>query len=84
MTEDRLSTGGRQASIDVSAEGFRAAGRALIDRIAELLDSMRDRKVTAGLTVAENRQLIDASADMPEGGGDIEPLLAQTMGSYTW
>lgn len=68
----------RQAPIDVSPERFRAAGHALIDRLADLLATLRERQVTTGLSVKEIRDRIGAGRGVPEEGGEFESLLAQT------
>ena len=65
----------RQSPIDIAPERFRAAGHALIDRLADLLASIRERKVTTGLSVKEIRDLIGSSASMPENGSDFEGVL---------
>ena len=63
--------------MDVSPEQFRSAGHVLIDQVADLLASMRERRVTAGLSVSEIRNLIHASAGMPDGGSKFEVLLSE-------
>ncbi len=63
--------------MDMAPEQFRSAGHALINRIADLLGSLRERKVTAGLSVSEIRQLLDASRGLPEEGSELGPLLSQ-------
>jgi aromatic-L-amino-acid/L-tryptophan decarboxylase len=75
--EDQASNHHREAPIELSPEQFRSAGRLLVDRIADLLATMRERKVTAGLPVGEIRNLIDASANMPEDGMAFDVLLSQ-------
>jgi aromatic-L-amino-acid decarboxylase len=76
--ENQESSSDRRAAIDVSPERFRAAGHEMIDRIADLLATLRDRKVTTGLSVNEIRDLIGASAGMPDEGRDFGSLLSQT------
>jgi len=75
--EDHVSPVGRQSSLDLSPEEFRSAGHTLIDRIADLLGSMRERQVTSGLSVMEIRELLDASVRMPEVGSECNLLLSQ-------
>lgn len=77
--EDQTSTGSRHrhAPIDVSPEQFRSAGHELIDRIADLLGTLRERKVTAGLSVSEIRKLLDAAAGIPVEGSEFDALLSQ-------
>lgn len=67
----------RQAPLDVSPECFRAAGHQLVDRIADLLGGMRERRVTAGLSAEELRKRLNASASMPDDGCEIQPLLQE-------
>lgn len=67
----------RNAPIDIEPERFRRAGYALVDRIADLLATLPERPVTAGLSVGEVRGLIDASAGMPDDGCDIDQVLSQ-------
>jgi len=73
--KDDASMGERYAPIDISPDRFRSAGHALVDRIADLLSGMRARKVTSGCPVSQIRELIDASARMPEEGTDFEAEL---------
>ncbi|MBL0939384.1 MAG: aspartate aminotransferase family protein [Gemmatimonadaceae bacterium] len=67
--------GRRHAPIDMPADEFRAAGHELVDRIADLLSGMRDRRVTAGLSVSGVRELIDADAVMPQHGMPVQEIL---------
>ncbi len=73
----------RQAPIDLPPERFRAAGHALIDRIADLLATSRERPVTAGLSVHEIRELIGASAGMPDDGSDVDAVLSEATDLVT-
>jgi aromatic-L-amino-acid decarboxylase len=75
--EEHISNKGRHAPIDISPERFRSAGHLLIDRVADLLATLPERRVTAGLSVSEIRDLIDGSAGMPDDGSEFEPVLAQ-------
>jgi aromatic-L-amino-acid/L-tryptophan decarboxylase len=67
----------QRAPVDVSPEQFRSAGHALIDRLADLLAALSERRVTAGLSVGQIRDLIDATAGVPDDGCEFEPLLSQ-------
>lgn len=69
--------GERHAPIDLSPAEFRAAGHALVDRIAELLATMRERRVTAGLSVPEIRALVERFGGMPDEGGDAASIVAE-------
>src|SRR5688500_20259778 len=59
---------GRNAPIDIDPGEFRQLGHDLVDRIAELLETLPGRRVTAGLTPAEVRALI-GDESLPEEGG---------------
>jgi glutamate/tyrosine decarboxylase-like PLP-dependent enzyme len=58
-------------------EDFRALGYDLVDRISDLLGSMRHRPVTAGHDPTQVRELLDAEATMPLHGGDPARILSQ-------
>ncbi len=74
--EGQIRTGQR-APLDLSPEQFRSAGHALVDRLADLLATLSERKVTAGFSVGQIRDLIDATAGVPDDGCEFEPLLSQ-------
>jgi glutamate/tyrosine decarboxylase-like PLP-dependent enzyme len=50
----------------------------LIERLADLLAHVRERRVTTGLSVSEIRDVIGAAAGMPDEGTGFEDLVAQT------
>ena len=64
----------RTAPLEMDPEEFRAQGRALVDRIAEFLGSLRGRRVTPAETPAEVRAAIGGGR-LPERGSDPGPLL---------
>lgn len=66
---------GRHAPIDLTPAQFREAGHALVDRIAGLLATMRDRPVTGGLPVNEVRALLAPFGDMPSEGTDARTII---------
>ncbi|MGK7311602.1 MAG: pyridoxal phosphate-dependent decarboxylase family protein [Candidatus Longimicrobiales bacterium M2_2A_002] len=68
----------RHAPIDLTPETFRAAGHDLVDRIAELLHTVRDRPVAPGESPETIRAALDADAGLPEEGTDVAGLLAET------
>ncbi|HEX4931924.1 MAG TPA: aspartate aminotransferase family protein, partial [Gemmatimonadaceae bacterium] len=68
---------GRHAPIDLSPGAFRDVGHALVDRVADLLATMRDRKVTGGLSVDEVRALVSRVGAMPDEGGDAAAIVAE-------
>jgi glutamate/tyrosine decarboxylase-like PLP-dependent enzyme len=67
----------QRAPLDLSPEQFRSAGHALVDRLADLLATLSERKITAGLSVGQIRDLIDATAGVPDDGCEFELLLSQ-------
>ncbi len=66
----------RTAPLDMDAEEFRAAGHALVDRIAGLIGSFRERKVTPGRPAAELRTLL-AGGGLPAQGAPAEEILEE-------
>jgi len=68
---------GRQSPLEITPEEFRSAGHKLVDRVADLLGSMRQREVTSGLSVMQIRELLNADARVPEDGSDSSLLLSQ-------
>ena len=69
------ATAQRNAPIDIDAAEFRRLGHDLVDRIAELLETLPDRRVTAGLTPAEVRALI-GDESLPEQGASPAAIVA--------
>ncbi len=67
--------GDRIAPIDMSTDEFRAVGHALVDRIAELLATSRERPVTGGRTVSEIRDLVHSARTMPDEGTDAATIV---------
>lgn len=48
----------RLAPLEMDPEEFRAAGRALVDRAADLLGSLREKTVTSGEPAAALREIL--------------------------
>ena len=65
----------RDAPLHMEADEFRRAGHALVDAIAEFLEQVPERGVTAGDAPAEIERLIDATASLPDHGMDADTLL---------
>jgi glutamate/tyrosine decarboxylase-like PLP-dependent enzyme len=63
-----------RAALDMSGEEFREAGHRLIDQIAELYDSLRERAVTRGETPDAIRDLVGRGA-LPIDGAPARELL---------
>jgi glutamate/tyrosine decarboxylase-like PLP-dependent enzyme len=74
MSVSPTANTGRNAPIDIDAAEFRKLGHALVDRIAELLDTLPDRRVTTGLTPPEVRALI-GDGPLPEQGAPAADVL---------
>lgn len=60
----------------MSPEEFRAAGRALVDRIADFLATLSERPVAPALGPAEVRAILGGSG-VPEEGVPVAPLLSE-------
>jgi aromatic-L-amino-acid/L-tryptophan decarboxylase len=66
----------RNAPIEMKGDDFRSVGYHLIDRIADLLDSLPARPVTAGESPHSIRKALDASHSIPDFGMDPAQLMA--------
>lgn len=67
----------RQAPLEMSAIEFREAGHQLVDQIAELLETLPDRKVVETKSVADIKALV-GDASLPHNGTDTAALLRET------
>ena len=65
----------RSAPIEMKAEDFRSVGYHLVDRIADLLDSLPTRPVTTGESPPDIRKALDASRLLPDLGMDPAQLM---------
>ena len=65
----------RSAPIEMKAADFRAIGHDLVDRIADLLDSLPARPVTRGESPSDIRNVLDASRLLPDLGTDPAQLM---------
>src|ERR1051325_11674836 len=70
----------RMAPLAMDAASFRAAGHRLVDRIAELLESIPHRPVTRGETPAAVRSAPGLAGPPPEQGEEPAALLERTAG----
>ena len=75
-TQDRVAAPAdrRNGSVDIDAASFRAAGHALVDRIAELLTTLGDRPVAPHTTPAAIRARL-GDGRLPEKSSDPVALL---------
>jgi aromatic-L-amino-acid/L-tryptophan decarboxylase len=67
-------TGERSNPLDMTAQEFRAAGHRLVDRLAELLESFRERPVTRGESRQAVRRLL-GTGSLPAKGENPQRLL---------
>jgi len=67
---------GRRAPLEMDGERFRELGHRVVDDVAALFDSLRDRPVTRDATPTELRGLLPR--ELPREGGDAGELLAET------
>lgn len=65
----------RNSPLAIHSDEFRSAGHQLVDRIAEFLETLADRRVTRGESPAVVRDALDASRSMPSGGAAASELL---------
>jgi len=75
-TPPRRSRGPDEVPLALSPDDFRAAGYAMVDRIAELLDGLPDRTVTPCLGPDEIRAKLNADAPLPTTGRPAGEVLA--------
>jgi len=68
--------GGRQAPLEMTGEEFRAAGHAVVDRLADFLATQSARPVAPSLSPGEVRALLGADG-APELGTAAGPLLEE-------
>ena len=60
----------RTAPIEMNSKEFRTIGYRLVDRIAELLDSLPERPVTTGEVPPAIREALNSSRSLPDAGTD--------------
>lgn len=82
MTADRRSLetdlgAGRKAALAMGGEEFRRLGHELVERVAELLDSLASRPVTPGESPEQVRALLAPSRDLPVEGRPAGAILAE-------
>jgi glutamate/tyrosine decarboxylase-like PLP-dependent enzyme len=65
----------RIAPLEIQPEDFRTIGYQLVDRIAELLDSLPERPVTTGEAPPAIREALDATRSLPAEGTDPARLM---------
>ena len=69
-----MTTPGRSSALDIPPDEFRRLGHDLVERIASHLETLPDRRVTAGDSPGQIRELLPASALSDAGGAPGEVL----------
>jgi aromatic-L-amino-acid/L-tryptophan decarboxylase len=77
MNEGEPSLAARRAPLELSAEEFAAIGHRLVDQVAGLLATMRERPLTSAETPAEIRGHLGAAAALPEEGAPAGALVEE-------
>jgi len=67
----------RKTPLEFSAEEFRALGHQLVDRIASHFDTIRERSVTPGESLAVVRRAIGADQGLPVTGSQSHAMLEE-------
>ena len=67
----------RKAPIEIAPEEFRRLGYQLVDRIADFLSSLPQRRVTPGESTAVVRQALGSENKLPDHGTNPQDLLEQ-------
>ena len=80
MTDDGYGAGlsARRTPVDMTPAAFAEMGHRLVDDLAELLATMRSRRLTPGHEPEEVRRLLDSDAGLPARGEDPAELLRAT------
>ncbi len=76
MKDDSPAPPARQTPIEMTASEFRAAGHAVVDRLADFLATQKGRPVGPGLEPEQVRALLSAGGP-PEAGAAALPLLEE-------
>lgn len=75
MTANEFAPDTRSVPIELSPERFREMGHALIDQIADLLQSLPSRPVTRGRSPEDIQAVLSADLPLPDPGGDPKAIL---------
>ena len=78
MSDAKRSDGRREAPLAMGADEFRRLGHRLVDDVAELLETMPERRVAPGESPAEVQALLGSEQGLPENGMDADKLLGET------
>jgi len=77
---DETGMAARGAPLEMGADAFRRAGHELIDRIADFLDSIADRRVNPSESPVMVREALGADRTLPARGVDAAALLNRAAG----
>src|SRR5262249_43030181 len=67
----------RKTPLELSSEEFRTLGHWLVDRIANHFDTIRERPVTPGESLADVRRAIGADQGLPDTGSQSQGMLEE-------
>lgn len=67
----------RVSPLEMSAEQFREVGHQLVDRVAEFLDGIADRRVSPDESPRTVREALGAERRLPEGGEDAAGVVGR-------
>ncbi len=65
----------RVAPVELSADQFRRLGHSLVDRISDLLETIRDRPVGPSMTPGDLRAIVDTERSLPPTGANPSQVL---------
>ena len=71
----------RNSPVEMKPEDFRKAGYKVVDKIADFLDSLSDKPVSPGKTVAEIKQIL-GNNKLPLNGIPLKKYLKKQQISY--
>lgn len=77
MSEGDEPLRGRHTPLEIDPAEFREIGHRLVDDVAALLGSMRERPLTTTESPAQIRELLGADAKLPEEGTDAATLVRE-------
>ena len=78
MNATKRSDGPRDAPLAMGADEFRRLGHRLVDDVAELLETMPERRVAPGESPTEVQALLGSDQGLPDDGMDAGTLLEET------
>ena len=67
----------RESPIEINKEDFKTIGYALIDSIANFIDTIDEKKVTTGESPEQIQNFL-GTASLPENGSSVSALIQET------